>query len=47
MVTGLTLAQLRRHATHVTARVPRTLAQAIAQIEFIQSDPIRSPARAR
>ena len=47
MVTGLTLAQLRRHATHVTARVPRTLAQAIAQIEFIQSDPIRSPARAQ
>ena len=41
----LTLEQLRRQAAHV--RAPSTLARAIAQIEFIQSDPIRSPARAQ
>ena len=41
----LTLEQLRRQAAHMQA--PRTLARAIAQIEFIQSDPIRSPARAQ
>jgi uncharacterized protein YcaQ len=41
----LTLQQLRRQAAHVHA--PRTLARAIGQIEFIQSDPIRSPARAQ
>src|SRR5207244_8100994 len=47
MGTGLTLKQLRRQAAHVTVHAPRTLARAIAQIEFIQSDPIRSPARAQ
>ena len=41
----LTLEQLRRQAAHMHA--PGTLARAIAQIEFIQSDPIRSPARAQ
>jgi hypothetical protein len=41
----LTLKQLRRQAAHV--HESRTLARAIAQIEFIQSDPIRSPARAQ
>src|SRR5215475_8465099 len=43
----LTLAQLRRQAAHVTTHAPRGLARAMAQIEFIQSDPIRSPARAQ
>ncbi|MBV8753874.1 MAG: YcaQ family DNA glycosylase [Hyphomicrobiales bacterium] len=43
----LTLEHLRRQAVHVTTQAPRTLARAIAQIEFIQSDPIRSPARAQ
>jgi uncharacterized protein len=43
----LTLQQLRRQAAHVTTHTPRALARAIAQIEFIQSDPIRSPARAQ
>jgi uncharacterized protein len=43
----LTLAKLRRQAAHVTTNPPRTLARAIAQIEFIQSDPIRAPARAQ
>jgi uncharacterized protein YcaQ len=45
MATGLTLEQLRRQAAHM--RAPGTLSRAIAQIEFIQSDPIRSPARAQ
>src|ERR1700756_5857480 len=45
MATGLTLHQLRRQAAHLQA--PGTLARAIGQIEFIQSDPIRSPARAQ
>jgi hypothetical protein len=39
----LTLNELRRQATHLTTHAPR----AIAQLEFIQSDPIRSPARAQ
>jgi len=43
----LTLDDLRRQAAHVTAHAPRTLGRALAQIEFIQSDPIRSPARAQ
>ena len=43
----LTLQQLRRQAAHLATDAPRTLARAIAQIEFIQSDPIRSPARAQ
>jgi uncharacterized protein YcaQ len=47
MAAGLTLEQLRRRAAHVTLHAPRALARAIAQIEFIQSDPIRSPARAQ
>jgi uncharacterized protein YcaQ len=41
----LTLDELRRQAAHMHA--PGTLARAIAQIEFIQSDPIRAPARAQ
>ena len=45
MATALRLEQLRRQAAHMNA--PATLARAIAQIEFIQSDPIRSPARAQ
>jgi uncharacterized protein len=45
MATRLTLQQLRRQAAHMHA--PGTLARAIAQLEFIQSDPIRSPARAQ
>jgi uncharacterized protein len=44
---SLTLDQLRRQAAHVTVHAPRALARALAQIEFIQSDPIRSPARAQ
>src|ERR1043166_6821718 len=43
----LTLEELRRQAAHVTLHAPRALARAIAQVEFIQSDPIRSPARAQ
>src|ERR1043166_2923187 len=43
----LTLDELRRQAAHVTTHAPRALARALAQIEFIQSDPIRSPARAQ
>jgi|ERR1051326_2532876 uncharacterized protein YcaQ len=43
----LTLDELRRQAAQVTLQAPRTLARAIAQLEFIQSDPIRSPARAQ
>jgi uncharacterized protein len=43
----LTLDELRRQAARVTTPAPGTLARAIAQIEFIQSDPIRSPARAQ
>jgi uncharacterized protein len=43
----LTPDELRRHAAHVTTHAPRMIARAIAQIEFIQSDPIRSPARAQ
>jgi len=43
----LTLDELRRQAAHVTTHTPRMLARAMAQIEFIQSDPIRSPARAQ
>src|SRR5262249_12063733 len=42
-----TLEQLRRQAAQVTLQAPGTLARAIAQLEFIQSDPIRSPARAQ
>ncbi len=45
MAMRLTLDQLRRQA--VTLDEPRTLARAITQIGFIQSDPIRSPARAQ
>jgi uncharacterized protein YcaQ len=45
MATTLTLDKLRRQAVHMLA--PGTLARAIAQLEFIQSDPIRSPARAQ
>jgi uncharacterized protein len=41
----LTPEQLRRQAALMDA--PGTLARAIAQIEFIQSDPIRAPARAQ
>jgi uncharacterized protein len=41
----LTLEQLRRQAAQIPLH--GTLARAIAQIEFIQSDPIRSPARAQ
>jgi uncharacterized protein YcaQ len=47
MTTGLTLEQLRRQAVHVTLHAPRALARAMAQIEFVQSDPLRSPARAQ
>jgi uncharacterized protein len=43
----LTLDELRRQAARVAPPAPGTLARAIAQIEFIQSDPIRSPARAQ
>jgi uncharacterized protein len=43
----LTLDELRRQAVDVTSHAPGTLARAIAQLEFIQSDPIRSPARAQ
>src|SRR5262249_14675084 len=43
----LTLDDLRRQAAQVTSQPPRMLARAMAQIEFIQSDPIRSPARAQ
>jgi uncharacterized protein len=44
-VATLTLNELRRRATNIDA--PATLGRAIAQLEFIQSDPIRSPARAQ
>jgi uncharacterized protein YcaQ len=43
----LTLDELRRQAAHATFQAPRTLARAIAEAGFIQSDPIRSPARAQ
>src|SRR5438105_13020519 len=43
----LTLDELRRQAAHVTLQAPRTLARAIAEAGFIQSDPIRAPARAQ
>jgi uncharacterized protein YcaQ len=43
----LTAEQLRRQAANITAQAPRMLARAIAAVEFIQSDPIRSPARAQ
>jgi uncharacterized protein len=45
MATRLTLEQLRREAGHVSAS--GTLARAIAEVGFIQSDPIRAPARAQ
>src|SRR5215475_7990297 len=44
-MTTLTLSELRRQAVALAA--PLTLARAIVQIEFVQSDPIRSPARAQ
>jgi uncharacterized protein YcaQ len=47
MATGLTAEQLRRQAAHITMQAPRMLARATAENEFIQSDPIRSPARAQ
>jgi uncharacterized protein len=43
----LTPEQLRRAAAHVTSHAPRMLARAIAEVGFVQSDPIRSPARAQ
>jgi uncharacterized protein len=43
----MNLDQLRRQAAHTQVQGPRTLARAITQVEFIQSDPIRSPARAQ
>jgi uncharacterized protein len=43
----LTPEQLREAAVQITSHAPRMLARAIAEIGFIQSDPIRSPARAQ
>jgi uncharacterized protein YcaQ len=42
-----TLNQLRAHATSQSLFQPTTLAAAIERLEFIQADPIRSPARAQ
>jgi uncharacterized protein YcaQ len=47
MSTSLTLDELRRQAAHATLQAPGTLARAIAEVGFIQSDPIRAPARAQ
>jgi uncharacterized protein YcaQ len=44
---SLTPEQLRGAAVHVTSHAPRMLARAIAEVGFVQSDPIRSPARAQ
>ena len=42
-----TLNQLRAHATSQSLFQPTTLTAAIERMEFIQADPIRSPARAQ
>jgi uncharacterized protein YcaQ len=47
MAMRLTLEQLRGAAAHVTLQAPRMLTRAMADVGFIQSDPIRSPARAQ
>lgn len=44
---SLTLDQLRRYAVARTLFKPTTLPRAIAQLGFVQADPIRAPARAQ
>jgi uncharacterized protein YcaQ len=43
----LSLDQLRRHAIARTLFTPTTLPQALAQLGFVQADPLRAPARAQ
>ena len=44
---GVTLAPLRRHAINQSLFVPTTLRDAMDRLQFVQADPIRSPARAQ
>ena len=43
----MTLAELRCYALSAAFPAPTSLGEAIAQLQFIQADPIRSPARAQ
>jgi uncharacterized protein YcaQ len=43
----MTLADLRRRAARRTLFAPRSLAAAVAQLGFVQIDPLRAPARAQ
>jgi uncharacterized protein YcaQ len=43
----LDIATLRRHAIARTLFAPTTLPQALAQLGFVQADPLRAPARAQ
>ncbi|MEO7850647.1 MAG: winged helix-turn-helix domain-containing protein, partial [Rubrivivax sp.] len=43
----LTLDDLRRHAVARTLFKPTTLPKALAQMGFVQADPLRAPARAQ
>jgi hypothetical protein len=47
MAGSLTVERLRRQLVHLSLRAPTTLARAIEAQGFVQSDPIRSPARAQ
>jgi uncharacterized protein YcaQ len=47
MSSTLTLQQLRRHALARSLFKPTTLPQALAQLGFVQADPLRAPARAQ
>jgi uncharacterized protein len=47
MAAPLTLDALRRYAVARSLFTPTTLARAVAQLGFVQADPIRAPARAQ
>ncbi len=47
MAAPLTLDTLRRYAVARSLFTPTTLARAVAQLGFVQADPIRAPARAQ
>jgi uncharacterized protein YcaQ len=47
MTHSVTRKALRRQAVHTTLRAPTTLASAMADLGFVQCDPIRAPARAQ
>jgi uncharacterized protein YcaQ len=47
MTVLLTIGKLRRQAVHLSLRAPTTLARAMEAQGFVQSDPMRSPARAQ